>query len=211
MLCLSDNDLILKLAEFDLLGDAVEVLGVTRKDVLILPRAKRVFPSKVGKTHTRDGVDRAMKFIAGLELVEQVDPQEHIILQRAKFIENGIEFKIDPGEATLFAATKLLDDVLVATGDKKCLRALHACADCAPIISWLEARVICLEQVILRLIDHKGYKWVQSRVGRGVGDKSMEQAFADGRADWPEVECRKWLDAYVADLKQKTGCLLVPA
>lgn len=201
MLCLSDNDFILKLAEYDLLKEAMHALNISRKDVRILPRAKYVFPTKIGKNHTRDGVDRALKFIDGLSVISDIDREEHIRLSRV--------VGIDSGEATLFAATNAIPDYLIATGDKRCLRAIASSTDCTDIAARIQGRIICLEQMIIRLIRFKNFEWVSQHVGSGVGDFAMEKAFAGGRIGWKEIDCMAWLNRYVDDLRAETGSLLI--
>jgi hypothetical protein len=51
MICLADNDIILKLACCDLLTEAVEVMGVNSDQVLVLNSAihKLLSPKKPGK------------------------------------------------------------------------------------------------------------------------------------------------------------------
>jgi hypothetical protein len=213
MLCLSDTDIILKLAEFNLLHEALDVLHCKKKDVRVLPRVREVVSTKIGK-YTRDGVSRAVKWVADIPIISDIDEQEQILLMAvlmAVRIPLGQRIvKIDSGEAILLAATKPLgQDFLIATGDKSCIRALAACPTCQAIQQRVEGRIICLEQILIRLLDAHGYAFVQEKVGRCVGDECVSRAFADGKIGHPESACRGWLDNYVAELRKDSGKLLI--
>jgi len=204
MLCLSDNDIVLKLAEFDLLKESLEVLSVKKNEVYVLPTALRVVTTSklIAANHTRDAIDRAAKFLKSVQVIANADATEVGALLSVPMI--------DPGEATIFAATKGLAAYLVATGDKRSLRAIAAAGGpCTNIAARLHGRVICLEQILVRLITHLGYAAVQKKVGRCVGDTCVDHAFAGGKPSHPQAECLRWLTEYIDELRKETGPLLV--
>jgi hypothetical protein len=186
------------------LREALDALRVKKSEVLVLPTARAVIARSpiIAQNHTRDAIDRAVKFVASVAVITDPDVADFALL-------TGVP-GIDVGEATLFAGTKGLADFLVATGDKRSLRALTACPACGAIHTRLQSRVICLEQVMVLLIKELGYKNVQRKVGRCVGDACIEHAFAGGRLSQPEADCLQWLNHYIAELRGDTGTLLVP-
>jgi hypothetical protein len=211
MLCLSDSDFVVKLAEFDLLEEALGSLGVSRADVRVLPELSHVLKGeRILATHTRDAVERASKFVRGIKVLEKIDPQEQILLHSVKATYRNRPIRIDGGEAILYCATKFLKDYVVATGDKASLRALASAANCRHIHSRLTGRVLCVEKLLLMLMDKHGFKLVQQRVAPMCScDDCVRQAFANGKPDMPELDCRTWLDSFIKELQQETSGLLV--
>jgi hypothetical protein len=211
MVLLSDSDLIIKLAELDLLDIAVDALSVDRSNVRILPELRRVLGSpRVCSSHSGDGMRRAITFAEKTRTLDKIDSAEQIILHGASAKYCNRTIRIDSGEAVLYAATKFFPTFLVATGDKRSLRVLALSQDCAAIHARLKNHVICLEQIVLKLIDKHGYKDIQNRVAANCScDYCIQNAFADGKPTMVELECRKWLDGYVRELKVDTQGLLV--
>ncbi len=69
MICLSDNDIILKLAACDLLTDAWVALGLTQGDVRVLPTAKHKFgltknPAKAKERYGAEVFARMQSFLS---------------------------------------------------------------------------------------------------------------------------------------------------
>jgi hypothetical protein len=67
---------------------------------------------------------------------------------------------IDRGEALLISATANVDVFWLTTGDKRCINAV-ASSGLEDIERRLAGRVVCLEQVILKLIDREGFELVR--------------------------------------------------
>lgn len=212
MLCLSDSDFVIKLAEFDLLDETLTILGVSRVDVRVLPELSHVLQGeRILSKHTRDGVQRAVKFVKGIKTIEKIDPQEQMLMHAVKASYHNRPIGIHGGEIILFCATKFLNDCLVATGDKRSLRALASATNCQHIHDRLKGRVICVEKTLLKLMDKHGFKTIQQKVGPMCScDDCIQQAFANGKADMPESDCRKWLVSFVDELQTETKGLLVP-
>jgi hypothetical protein len=122
MICLADNDIILKLARCDLLAEALTALEATTDDVYVLGSAvhKLLSPNKPARAKVRPddpAYARLESFFRAVRTI-QAEPSP----------EEGAAFddvlKIDPGEAILFAATAAYPGAIVATGDKQSLAAL---------------------------------------------------------------------------------------
>src|SRR5262245_40706298 len=102
MLCLSDSDFIIKLAEFDLLNEAIKALGFSRSDVRVLPELRRVLAGQsIYRRQTRECVERASKFIKGLKTIEQIDRTDHAILTAARATYKDRDVTIEGGEAVI--------------------------------------------------------------------------------------------------------------
>lgn len=210
MICFADNDVLLKLAACDLLEEAVFVLGSTRSEVYVLPTAKYKIghdrQKRLQGNYGSGGVARTLEFIETVqEIASASDPEERDLLLAI----DGI----DAGEEVLFAATRGLDFYLVATGDKRSLRALALSSSCQPIYERMSGHIVCLEQIIARLIPHLGFEEVRSRVVPAVRsgncDTSLKSAFGSG-LQTTEDNVRRSISSRIVSLRSEVGELLIP-
>ena len=113
---------------------------------------------------------------------------------------------IDPGEALLISATATEEAFYIVTADKRCLRALAASGMTAPL-SRLEHRFICLEQLVMRLVQQStDFAKVSRRITQAVPcEFSVTEAF--NLANQAAVIGR--LQEEIDRLRGQTGSLLV--
>jgi len=206
VICLSDNDVLLKLGAWDLLEEAITVLETRREDIFVLRSARykirKDARGELAAKYGPDGARRVLDFIETVREIEQgPDPEE----QAAMIAVKGI----DEGEEVLFSATKGMDAYIVATGDKNSLRALAAAPTCTAIYQRLRGRVICLEQIVTRLIPHIGFEQARSQVVplRGC-DKSIQVAFGSGLLA-EEANVKRSLSIRINQLRSEVGLLLI--
>lgn len=209
MICLADNDMILKLACCDLLGEALTALEATTDDVYVLGSAvhKLLSPSKPARAKVKPGEPEYARLEAFFRAVRviQAEPSPE---ESAAF--NDV-LKIDPGEAILFAATSEYPEAVVATGDKQSLVALSSAEGetCVRVRERMAGRVICFEQTMLRVIDGSGFDFVLERVVPARQcDTVLRSVFGSGLAA-TEVGVREGLQNYIGDLRKRTGKLLI--
>jgi len=197
---LVDSDIIYRLAVCNLLDDTLAALDFVRSKVYVLPTAKYKF----GITRRRRGIGeqrygaevftRLRDFPASVRELDVAGPSEEIRLLAS--IDG-----IDAGEAILFTATAEYDRYLLTTGDKTSLRALAMSPVCLPIAQRMSRHVICLEQIIKRLIQHFGFPYVRDKVVPvRACDTALSAAFGSGReATEPNVLAA--LDSYINELR----------
>lgn len=151
-----DNDIILKLSTFDLLDATIATLKVNPENLRVLDTARFVFQGnrKVSEKYSEVIRRRAINFVEGCQTVNPVDSSEFILLRQM----------LDVGEATLVATTCDVSPFVLLTGDKRFLKALATHLGLAEVAERLRGRVICLESVILLLIQHMGFEIVKMRV-----------------------------------------------
>lgn len=208
MICLTDNDIIWKLASCDLLPEAVTALGGTPAEVYVLTTARHVLlrPSKRGRgPRVPDGParNRVAAFLASVQELPGAPEADLLAI-------SGIP-GIDPGEQQLFAATALYPDCRVLTGDKVCLGALAQAGDAVAFVRMrLRERVVCFEQTLLLLINELGFEEVRRRVvpAREV-DKVLDLVFRAGLTTTAE-NAVVGLESYIAALRTEAPGLLVP-
>ena len=117
---------------------------------------------------------------------------------------------IDPGEAILFSATAAFPDFLLATGDKRSLKVL-AELPANSVTARLAGRVICFEQVLIRIHASFGFDHLRDKVVPVVDcDTALRAVFGSG-LDAVEGIVLAGFASYIRHLRNETGSLLVDA
>lgn len=162
MIAALDIDITFKLHALQLYDDSLASLGVD--SVLVVPAAR--FSNGRGMSRKR-----REKRVAtyGEPAVEATCA----LFDRADEVPVGAESDlavlsavthIDDGEVALIAAVVAQGDLLLVTGDKRCLEALSTAPSLARFRTSLLGRVVCLESLLLRLIRECGFDYVSARV-----------------------------------------------
>jgi hypothetical protein len=153
MIILADNDIIYKLACFDLLQEFLTCLEAAPQDIYVLSTLKY----KLRKKLKNDPIPlkRLEEFVAVISEVPQASAQS---LER--FVG------LDVGEQQLFAVMiEYADTSQLVTGDK---RALQAVAELAvtdqALLHILSGRVECFEGVLLGLIQRYGFEVINAKI-----------------------------------------------
>ena len=207
MICLADNDFVIKLAALDFLAEGFAVVGVSHADVEVLPSAAsflRRRKQSLESQWTAAGFDRAYRFVLARPTLSVAgDPAEISALQ-------GVE-RIDGGEANLFASAIKRSDFVVATGDRSSLRALAGASGLCPnTYHGLSNHVICFEQVLSRLIKSVGFDVVLGRAYPFVrGDRALERILREGPSTL-EISAVGRLRELLSHESLACGDLLVP-
>ena len=211
MICLADNDYILKLAACDLLEEMQTLFGAERNEIYVLPSAKFKFKrdtkKQLAQKYSEAGLACAIVFVESVQEIIQKEDAETALMSEVKDPQTGKE-QIDAGERVLLASTHLWDDFMLMTGDKRCLYALASAPSCATIYARHCGRVVCLEQTILWLIQRLGFPCLLQKVVHASGcDTALRSAFGSGfAATQQNVEAT--LQSYVDDLQRRTGGLI---
>ena len=108
----------------------------------------------------------------------------------------------------MIAATFHESASLLATGDKRCLQALLSIESLELIHKKLQGRVICLEQIIYKLIEAQGFDWVLEKVLPNLDcDKALKSAFGSGSNSQPGTVLGT-LNSYIQDLQKTSSGIL---
>ena len=111
---------------------------------------------------------------------------------------------MDPGEALLFAEAEATRGIVV-TGDK---RALNAYAKASTAAQRSRIKVVCWEQLLLRVHQLRGYEEMKRGAFEGMADDGLLRlAFSNGLAT-PEAHALAAIESYLKGVKQHSGDLL---
>ena len=195
-----DSDAFVLLAGADLLDRALEVLGVAVGDARRLDalphmlRRPRPFRSRYGDT-VADRALAACGRVAGL----QMRGDEALIDQLAAVDA------IDGGEAQIYAIAASDQAWLVASGDKRAMRALCEAPSLAPVRATLCGRVTCIESILRRIVADDGLDTVRAAlVSVRSTSKVLEVAFSDGNLR-SATDCSVALVTYEEELVVQLG------
>ncbi len=191
---------------FQLFDEAIAIpkLQIDKASLRVLPTAKHFFRGKQKK----NGVSPDLVLTAVIELVSSC--ASAISEVDDAFTEESNQLRqvegIHEGEQTLILATRSQTDFLLLSGDKNCMRGLAAIPE--QIYKRLCGRVICLEQIILKLIEVRGFVFVRDRVLPMVNcDKSLQICFGFS-SPATEENVFAGLNSYINDIRQQAPNLL---
>ena len=158
-----DNDILLKLVAFQLFDDAIASLGLLQKDLRVLPTAKYVFRRKRSQQFAySDEIWRtAIAIVESCKTIPSpASPLSPDIAAEACQLDT-LE-SIHEGEASLILSTCNVEAFLLISGDKNCIKGLSQLSTRS--YQRLCGRVVCLEQIVLKLIGALGFEAVASRI-----------------------------------------------
>lgn len=207
MICFYDNDIIHKLAAFDLFAEARDLLGAGGSDSYVLPTARFKFglnkdPRRGEQRYGNVEYQRIREFIEAAKKVERIALEDEVLLA-------GV-LGIDAGEAILLSGAARLPGSCLITGDKKCLTALLRDAACAPLVERLAGRVLCLEQIVIKAIGKFGFEAIKRKIVPASScDTAIRAAFGSGMRA-VESEVLQALAAYSRELRNHPAKLMMP-
>lgn len=189
MILLTDNDILIKLSQCDLVGEALSVLGVGLSDCHILDFVKyslylgdpdKCIAKRVGSA---PAYERLYELVAGCSELSAAD-------ENINFLEELSQMdNIDPGEEALLlhAHNLYYKDVTfcLVTGDRKALVGVHGSTSVIAK-SILHQRVECTESLVLKIIEIYGFDAVNHKIASAAPltarfDSVLRMAFGIGR------------------------------
>jgi len=188
MIILADNDIVHKLALCELLDDFLDWMGAPPAEVWVISTLPFVIRKKLKSTPVALAC-----FEAFLAKTKPIPAASIELLERYA--------QLDEGERQMLAI--LVEDPRISrlvTGDKRALRQIAAmtATDVELKQRLREARVDCLESVMLGLLDHFGHAAINAKASRGVdSDKVLKMTFGPDRH---EAHAREVLGVYLKEM-----------
>ena len=189
------------LSSFDLIDEALNAVNVTAAETFVLSSAKFKIQKLIPK-YGEAAVERALRFVEGAVKISQ-SPKYFEAVSRVAV--DGI----DAGELILLAEALDHPVILLATGDKRFLRAFASSETHADARDHLRHRVVCLEYVIRLIIATHGFEYVRDHVvPQRECNTSMKTVFGSGQLATLENVIAS-LDYKLRELVAETGDLLM--
>ncbi|WP_434119925.1 hypothetical protein [Pseudomonas fortuita] len=200
MIVLADNDVLVALAQCDLVDEALTVLDCSFADCYVLGEAPfSLYLNNPGKC-----LDKRLGNPAAFDrLCQMVDScqklgaaQENIDLLEQLMVLDGVH----DGELQLTLHAENLHsqstNFTLTTGDKNFLSAIYE-SDCELAKAILYQRVECLESLLVKAIGIFGHGHITSKVAYGKEtttnakkfDTVLNMAFGNGRAEQHTLDC----------------------
>lgn len=205
MILLSDNDVWLKLAQYDLVDAALDWLAPGGEAVFVLPTLRfwlRLHQPQVAvQRHGQDVVDRLTAALLRVHVLPDA-PDAALV---SRFLDHA---GIDAGEALLFLALTARPEALLATGDKRSIAAFAKAPDLADLATACAGRVLCLEQILDGLLCGNDGERVVARL---FAARHVDKALAVVVGSQPGrsvAEVRHGLASYIGKIRGDSGGLL---
>jgi hypothetical protein len=189
---------VVKLAACGFLSWLPELLGVDKEEIRIqylaslkarVTRSSKRLEDEVHRNH----VEEFCRAYQVIDAAGDIDRQEWLL-----------QAGMDPGEAILFAEAEATGGIVV-TGDK---RALAEYAKRSTAAQRAKLKVVCWEQLLLRVHRLKGYETLKRGGCEGMGrDGLLRLAFSSGLLT-PEAHAMEAIRSYFTDVKSRHGELL---
>ena len=196
---LIDNDVLIKLAHWGLLASLPKAFGLQWSDAATLESIKFRAMRADAKLFRTEDIARVLSAqLAHAAELPAPRPEDLSLLQDI--------VGLDAGEVELIAACLATSDAIFITGDKRALRAL-AQPELAAIAEQLAGRIVCLEQVLMRIADAGEAQFMIDGI---APHRDLDTAIrciisAHGCS---EDNLREGLRSYTVDLRKETGRLL---
>ncbi|MEH1780258.1 MAG: hypothetical protein V7L26_14270 [Nostoc sp.] len=205
LLYFTDNDVILKLAAYHIFWEMVASLNIKDENIRILPTAAKVFSGsrKISREFKPISIERAKQITNQCKTIDDC-----VIHNTSEYRLLASTDGIDVGEALLVAATQTEKDFFLLTSDKRFLKSL-ALSNFNEVKQRLYKKTICLEQLVIHVIDHAGFDLVCRRIASADAcDQVISEAFQLGKQT-KHQDVVKVLNQAIEDLRSKTGDLLI--
>ncbi|MGC1527378.1 MAG: hypothetical protein WA783_15130 [Phormidesmis sp.] len=211
-----DNDIIKKLATFELFDETINLFEADSTDVRVLATAKYKFQGdldKLKKGRFRQPGAKLVNYERTIELAKTLPQIAQAEVDSDLFEQLSMFEGIDAGEAVLttYLAQVLQKDktgeAFILTGDKRYLKALARVA--LPELQVLFAnRFWCLEQLILRGIYEYGFEAVRDKIVPVRDcDNACKAVFGSGDRSTAE-NVTLTISGYIETLRAETNDLL---
>jgi hypothetical protein len=211
---LLDNDIILKACSFSLTKELLDVSGSRNCSLWMLGVAEFVIRKRLKKSiglrhpsRIAEECDLAMQRFGRLE----PDDEEIKFAAGLEAAAQEMAVQLDTGESLLIAILVRRFARLLITGDKRAVVATHCLCGTAISRDAIKGRVVCLEQLMLTLLDHLGLEALAARVcAEPAADKTLAICFSCSSGITDEPTVREGLRSYLADLRARSGDVLLP-
>jgi hypothetical protein len=203
-----DNDILLKGCGFGLLADLLAVLPAHLYEIGFLGSAKFVVAERLRKANIPDALATLEQVIQEGHCFEPTEAEAKLAAE-LEYQAQRSNLNVDFGESLLCAVVIERTLNWLVTGDKRGIRGLELLASCVDQKLQLAGKVLCLEQLVLRLLQTSDAARLRSAICSRPGlDRSLTLCFSCAS---PEVKQESWAEAlvsYVQDMRNQAPSIL---
>jgi hypothetical protein len=208
----ADNDILFKGAAYRLLTEFLSAIPCSANELAILGASHFVVKSKLKNTGISMPEEKIVVLESFLGIFVTLEPNEEEINFAAnlELFAQWRGLNLDSGESQLCAIVLRRGIDRLVTGDKRAIKALGSLLSERADLAGLVGRLICLEQLFLRLLSTDD---TAARVRRLVCaerriDKTIDICFACHRESSSYSEWREGLNSYISELRSAASALL---
>lgn len=205
-----DNDILYKGAGYGLLIDLIEAIPAQPKNVGVLGAAKFVVTAKLLKSRLSAALPLLDEVLRHVQYLEPTVAETGYAAQ-LEYEAQRAGLNIDTGESLLCAIVVERTLLHLATGDKKAIKGIDSLLAARGEINKLAGKVICLEQLVLRLIRGSDASAVRSAIcAQATLDRALAACFSCAS---PEIKADGWeegLASYIRDVRADAPSILAP-
>ena len=208
-----DNDVLIKLAAYRLIESGLAALG-DGSAAVVLGAAPFVVPSAINGHEGIDDKPGALAaWQAAVDVVEVVEPTHDEVALAARLEEAAARLGLpfDFGESQLCAIVVARGLELLVTGDKRAITSLVPMWEECDEVGSLRGAVLCLEQVVHRLVGELGPEQVRVAIcTERLVDRSLTACMGCAAMEQGIGFDTAGLESYIADLQDRAEGFLVP-
>lgn len=212
MIAFVDNDVVLKMAAYQLAHLLGETAFAMSADFNIIGVTEIILRNQIKKTKAADvtlAEEALEEILRSLNKVEPSAAESALAAQiETLAIERGLS--LDPGESQLLALTVVRRAGLFVTGDKRAIASLPDAISNIEQLNWVRGRVASFEQLILFFLQEDNFEGMRQNVCRNPEvDVSLRACFQCHSQQPTALDAILGLISYVNDLAMKSEGVLV--
>lgn len=207
-----DTDILLKGVSYGLLFEIIVAIPSNLNDVGVLGAAPFMVRNKLRKASLARPLKKVLGYFENfVEHVTILEPtlDDVIFAAEMEFAAQQANVSLDEGESQLCAIVISRAFSRFVTGDKRAVKAFEQLLENSKELAKLAGKVLCLEQLFLKLISAGNGVKIRDAVCREPGiDRTLAVCFSCGS---PEVGPDSWsegLKSYIADLRNEAKAVL---
>ena len=210
----ADNDILFKGAWYGLLRELVGAIPSTTADTLVLGQAKFVVGKRLQRARHKGNPDAAAALEHFNEVLAELvqaepTPVEVGFAAQLEYSAQRAGLAFDTGESLLCAMVIHRGLHRLATGDKRAIRALETLSRQGNDLSTICGKVVCLEQLFLRLLGTHSPLAIRAAVcSRPDVDKALTACFGHSPSQNMAEDWASGLNSYIGALRREAPTML---
>ncbi len=203
-----DNDILHKGAGFGLLKQIIGAIPADISEVGYLGAVKFIVGKKLRKANLNDAFALLNEVLQQAQCLEPTKEEAEFAAQ-IEYEAQRASLSVDSGESLLCAIVIMRAFSWLVTGDKRAIQGLEELLSRKGDIQDIAGKVICLEQLLLRLIQKGDPLAIRSAIcAQRSLDRSLAICFS---CSSPEVGLTSWVEAlesYLRELRAASPSIL---